>query len=322
MQRLSSKPAVPAAYTTEVDPDSAGQRVDNFLLRVLKGVPRAHVYRLIRSGQVRVNRGRVRASYRLEAGDLVRIPPVAQRPHPKPATGDMGLQWLEQRIIYEDGRVLVLDKPAGMAVHGGSGINLGCIEALRVLRPRQPAMDLVHRLDRGTSGCLLVAKRRSALRTLHGVLREGGMEKRYLALLKGSWQHGDLSVNVPLARERRGNGKLVHVAASGKRAQSNFRVVETFGRRATLMEVTIPTGRTHQIRVHAAHVGYPIAGDPRYGDPEFNEVMRGLGLKRMFLHAHTLGFTWPDSDEVFMISSSLPDDLREVRERLEREGAA
>ncbi len=321
MQRLTSKSASPAAYTTEVDLESAGQRVDNFLLRVLKGVPRAHVYQLIRSGQVRVNRGRVRASYRLKAGDLIRVPPVNQRPRTKPAIAETGLQWLEQRILYEDGRILVLDKPAGMAVHGGSGIQLGCIEALRTLRPRQPDMDLVHRLDRGTSGCLLVAKRRSALRALHGVLREGGMEKRYLALLRGSWQHGRLSLSVPLAKERRGDGKRVHVAAGGKRAQSDFRVIETYGRLATLMEVTIPTGRTHQIRVHSAHVGHPIAGDPRYGDSEFNEYMRGLDLRRMFLHAHALGFTWPDSGEVFMVSSQIPDDLRSVQERLQAEAA-
>jgi len=157
---------------------------------------------------------------------------------------------------------------------------------------------------------------------LHGVLREGGMEKRYLALLRGSWQHGRLSLSVPLARERRGDGKLVHVAAGGKQAQSDFRVIETYGRLATLMEVTIPTGRTHQIRVHSAHVGHPIAGDPRYGDTEFNEFMRGLGLRRMFLHAHALGFTWPDSGEVFMVSSPIPDDLRSVQERLQAEAAS
>ena len=311
-----SKPSSPGAYTTEVDADTAGQRVDNFLLRELKGVPRTHVYRLIRSGQVRVNSGRVRASYRLASGDTVRIPPVSLRARPKPAAAEEGLRWLEQRILYEDSRMLVLDKPPGMAVHSGSGVSIGCIEALRCLRPKLTAMDLVHRLDRDTSGCLLIAKRRSALRTLHGVLREGGMEKRYLALLMGNWQHCSHTVNLPLLRERDANGASVRVAEGGKPARSQFRVVEFYGLEATLVEVTIPTGRTHQIRVHAASMGHPIAGDVRYGDAEFNEHVRRLGLERMFLHAHAIGFTWPGSEEPFMASAPLPDDLREVQQRL------
>ena len=313
---MSPKPSSRGAYTTEVDADSAGQRVDNFLLRELKGVPRTHVYRLIRSGQVRVNSGRVRASYRLASGDTVRIPPVSQRARPKPAAAEEGLQWLEQRILYEDSRILVLDKPAGMAVHGGSGVSIGCIEALRCLRPKLTGMDLVHRLDRDTSGCLLVAKRRSALRALHAVLREGGMEKRYLALLRGNWQHGARTVDLPLLRQRGGGGASVRVAEGGKPAQSQFRVVEFYDHDATLVEVTIPTGRTHQIRVHAASMGHPIAGDPRYGDAAFNERMRRLGLERMFLHAHAIGFTWPGSEEPFMVSAPLPDDLRDVQQRL------
>jgi 23S rRNA pseudouridine955/2504/2580 synthase len=315
---VSSKPSAPAAYTTEVDSDSAGQRLDNFLLRELKGVPRTHVYRLIRSGQVRVNSGRVRASYRLEPGDTVRVPPVSQRARLKPAAVEEGLQWLERHVLYEDSRILVLDKPAGMAVHSGSGVSLGCIEALRCLRPKLTGMDLVHRLDRDTSGCLLVAKRRSALRALHGVLREEGMEKRYLALVMGNWQHGARTVDVPLLRQRDGSGPSVRVAEGGKPAESRFRVVEFYGRDATLMEVTIPTGRTHQIRVHAAYMGHPIAGDPRYGDAGFNERMRGMGLERMFLHAHAISFTWPGSDEPFMVSAPLPDDLRNVQQRLQQ----
>ena len=314
---MSSQPSN-AAYTTEVDSDAAGQRVDNFLLRMLKGVPRTHVYRLIRSGQVRVNSGRVRASHRLQVGDSVRIPPVSRSNRPRPAAAQAGLQWLEQHILYEDSRILVLDKPAGLAVHSGSGVTLGCIEALRCLRPRLTAMDLVHRLDRDTSGCLLVAKRRSALRTLHGILREGGMEKRYLALVMGNWQHGACTVNLPLLRQRGSGGPAVRVDARGKPAESRFRVVEFYGGDATLVEVTIPTGRTHQIRVHAAHMGHAIAGDPRYGDAAFNERMRGLGLGRMFLHAHAIGFTWPGSEEPFMVSSPLPDDLRGAQQRLQQ----
>lgn len=316
MQRTVSTPSTPFAYTSEVDPDLAGQRVDNYLLRVLKGVPRAHVYRLIRSGQVRVNGGRVRAGYRLKAGDAVRVPPVRRASRPRAAHAEAGLRWLEERIIYEDQRILVLDKPAGMAAHGGSGIDVGCIEALRCLRPQSQGMDLVHRLDRGTSGCLLVAKRRSALRLLHGLLRDGAMEKRYLALLAGSWRHGSVPVTAPLAKGRRGGSATVHVASHGKEAHTEFHVLTRYGERATFAEVKILTGRTHQIRVHAAHMGHPIAGDPRYGDADFNEFMRGLGLRRIFLHAHALGFAWPDSGEPVMVSSPLPEDLGEVQERL------
>lgn len=316
MQRIASTPSTSHAYTSEVDPEFAGQRIDNYLLRVLKGVPRAHVYRLIRSGQVRVNGGRVRAGYRLKAGDAVRVPPVRRPPRPRAERAEVGLRWLEERILYEDQRILVLDKPAGMAVHGGSGISLGCIEALRCLRPQSRGMDLVHRLDRGTSGCLLVAKRRSALRLLHGLLRDGAMEKRYLALLAGLWRHGNSPVNLPLARERRGGAASVRVARAGKQAHTEFHALTRYGERATYAEVTILTGRTHQIRVHAAHMGHPIAGDPRYGDADFNEFMRGLGLRRTFLHAHTLGFAWPHSGEPVMVSSPLPTDLAEAQARL------
>lgn len=316
MRPLISTTSAPVASTIEVDADDAGQRLDNFLLRQLKGVPRSHVYRLIRSGQVRVNRGRARASYRLAAGDSVRIPPVRFSPRAQPTGRGSGFDWLEQRILLEDQRILVLDKPAGMAVHGGSGIDVGCIEALRSLRPQCKGMDLVHRLDRGTSGCLLVAKRRSALRLLHGLWRDGDVEKRYLALLKGVWKRGSAAVSLPLARERRGGEMHVRVAAGGKPAHSEFRVVSTYARQATLAEVTILTGRTHQIRVHAAHLGHPIAGDPRYGDTDFNQRLHELGLKRMFLHAHALAFDWPDTGEAVLVSSPLPEDLRGVTDRL------
>jgi 23S rRNA pseudouridine955/2504/2580 synthase len=321
VQYRDSKPPGPSAYTTEIELDHAGQRLDNFLLRVLKGVPRTHVYRLIRSGQVRVNSGRVRASYRLKAGDNVRVPPVTQRARPKPELAQHGLQWLEDRVLFEDNRIIVLNKPAGMAVHSGSGVSLGCIEALRCLRPKAPDMDLVHRLDRGTSGCLLIAKRRSALRSLHALLRDGGMEKRYLALLDGVWAHGTFAVKQPLAKRHSSTGTIVRVAADGKVAQSEFRVVEFCGQAATLVEIRIPTGRTHQIRVHAAHMGHAVAGDPRYGNFEFNERMRTLGLNRMFLHAHALEFTWPDSDETFMVSAPLPDELREAQARIVASGS-
>ena len=209
-----------------------------------------------------------------------------------------------------------------MAVHAGTGIDFGCIEALRSLRPGLRTLDLVHRLDRGTSGCLLVAKRRSALRRLHRLLRDGGMNKRYLTLLRGSWQHGRVDVDAPLLTERQRNGEsFVSVSESGKLARSQFRVVESYGALATLMEVSIATGRTHQIRVHADYMGHPVAGDERYGDLEFNAELRKLGLRRIFLHAHAVDFVWPDSDEEFMISSPLPEDLRDVQLRLESSGS-
>ncbi len=311
-----------STYYQDIDSERVGQRLDNFLLGQLKGVPRSHVYRLIRSGQVRVNSGRVRVSYRLKVGDRVRVPPVSRRPASRPRIPEGGLQWLEDRILAEDSRLLVLDKPPGMAVHAGTGIDFGCIEALRSLRPGLRALDLVHRLDRGTSGCLLVAKRRSALRRLHRLLRDGGMKKRYLTLLKGSWQHGRVNVDAPLLTQRQRNGEsFVSVNESGKSALSQFRVVENYGARATLMEVSIATGRTHQIRAHAAYMGHPVAGDDRYGDADFNAELRKLGLRRIFLHAHAVEFVWPDSDEEFMISSPLPEDLRKVQRRLESSGS-
>lgn len=322
---MSTPPAASengSAYYHEVDPELVDQRLDNFLLGRLKGVPRSHVYRLIRSGQVRVNSGRVRASYRLKLGDRVRVPPVSRRTPADPRIPEGGLQWLEERILAEDSRLLVLDKPSGMAVHAGTGIDFGCIEALRSLRPKNSALDLVHRLDRGTSGCLLVAKRRSALRQLHGLLREGGMQKRYLTLLSGSWQHGNTDVNAPLSVRRQSNGEsFATVAKSGKRALSHFRVIDSYGTRATLMEVSIATGRTHQIRAHAAHMGHPVAGDDRYGDDDINRKFRKLGLRRIFLHAHAIDFVWPESDEEFMISAPLPEELRKVQLRLESSGS-
>lgn len=304
------------AVTTQVDSGSVGQRIDNYLLRVLKGVPRAHVYQLIRSGQVRINRGRIRASYRLRSGDTIRIPPVRTRPVGNANADASGLEWLEQRVVFEDERILVLDKPAGMAVHRGSGVSLGCIEALRCLRPKHADMDLVHRLDRGTSGCLLIAKKRSSLRALHALFRDGGIEKRYLALVRGAWPHGSITVDRPLRKERRGGSAVVVVDAAGKSASSHFALIDVFGSRASLVEVRIPTGRTHQIRVHAAVLGHPIAGDSQYGETEFNAQLGGLGLRRMFLHAHALAFSWPDTGVEVAVSAALPDELKGVLDRL------
>jgi 23S rRNA pseudouridine955/2504/2580 synthase len=306
----------PAARQRNIEAELAGQRLDNFLLSSLKGVPRSHVYRLIRSGQVRVNSGRVPPSYRLKSGDRVRVPPVAERRTGPILPKDGGFDWLNERIVFEDSRLIVLDKPAGLAVHGGSGISLGCIEALRALRPTLRGLELVHRLDRATSGCLLVAKRRSALRALHSLLREGGVEKRYLTLVKGQWR-GTAEIDAPLLTQRGDGEARVKVDPSGKPARSSFRLIDAAGTLASLLEIQIATGRTHQIRVHAAHLGHPLAGDERYGDPAFNVLLAGFGLHRMFLHAHSISFSWPDSSEKFSVSVPLPEELTEVLNALQ-----
>jgi 23S rRNA pseudouridine955/2504/2580 synthase len=317
-QKPSASPADrPKARQQEIDADTAGQRLDNFLLGTLKGVPRSHVYRLIRSGQVRVNSGRVNPRHRLKAGDLVRVPPVASRPVTPPSAAPDTLAWLADRVIYEDSRILVIDKPAGLAVHGGSSVSLGCIEALRLLRPEAKDLELAHRLDRGTSGVLLLAKRRSALRVLHELLREGLVRKQYLALVKGRWPEAKTEVDAPLVIRRVSGEARVKVDPEGKPAQSSFRVLERYGKTASLLEVAIATGRTHQIRVHANHVGHPVAGDDRYGDEDFNAYLRTFGLQRMFLHAHSLSFEWPENGEPFSASAPLPQDLRAVLTALE-----
>jgi 23S rRNA pseudouridine955/2504/2580 synthase len=301
-----------------IDETAAGQRIDNWLLSRLKGWPRSHVYRLLRSGQVRVNSGRRPADYRLVAGDRVRLPPQAR---PARDDGRAGVppalrQRLATCIIAEDEHFLVLDKPAGLAVHGGSGISFGVIEILRALRPEAAFLELVHRLDRETSGCLLVAKRRPALRALHEQFRENQVEKRYLALVRGRWQRGRDTVDLALEVEHRAAGERhVVVGAAGKPATTSFRLVEDFGA-ASLLEVMPHSGRTHQIRVHARAVSHPLAGDERYGDPDFNTDMAGLGLRRLFLHAHLLGFRHPQSGEPRSISAPLPVELASVLERL------
>jgi 23S rRNA pseudouridine955/2504/2580 synthase len=316
-KHTSGRVGAPGVRHRDIDAERAGQRLDNYLLGELKGVPRSHVYRLIRSGQVRVNSGRTSPSYRLQAGDRVRVPPVGVRPPAELTATPDRLEWLNERILYEDTKLLVLDKPAGLAVHGGSNVSLGCIEALRLLRPQSKDLELAHRLDRGTSGCLLLAKRRSALRVLHELLREGEVDKRYLALVQGRWPDSKSKIDAPLVTRRVGGEARVKVDDAGKEARSTFRVVDRFGKTASLLEVSIDTGRTHQIRVHAAHAGHPVAGDERYGDKDFNEYLKAFGLTRMFLHAHALSFDWPDTGEPFAASAPLPAELKAVLTALE-----
>jgi 23S rRNA pseudouridine955/2504/2580 synthase len=301
--------------------EDAGQRLDKVLARLLPQVPRSHLFRLLRKGEVRVNGKRAGPDQRLAAGDELRLPPVRETP-PEVVEGPRPVpRWLieqiESAIVHEDERLLVVNKPSGVAVHGGSGITFGVIEALRASRPDE-TLELVHRLDRDTSGCLLVARRRSSLRALHALLREEeGFDKRYLALLKGKWELGQKTIDAPLNTEARvGGERTVRVDPNGKSAASQFKVVQFFGTLATLVEVRLLTGRTHQIRVHAAHAGHPVAGDEKYGEPLFNAQLRALGLKRLFLHAHSIGYTDEPRRVDVSISAPLPDELKAALDRI------
>jgi len=290
-----------------IDADAAGQRVDNFLHRELPGVPRARVYRLLRRGEVRVNGGRVRAEYRLEAGDEVRIPPVRLREEGPAPSADRAAAILDN-VVYEDKKLLVIDKPAGIAVHGGSGISHGVIELLRAARPDLKDLSLVHRLDRETSGCLVIAKKRSALRALHEKFREGIVEKNYLALVVGDWQFGEQLIDAPLlVTHRKGGERHVIVSPDGKAAQTRVRLSKTYGK-FSLVQCSPLTGRTHQIRVHLQSAGFPIAGDDRYGDPDANKRVKALGLARLFLHAQSISFPDEHGNELHF-AAPLPDDL-------------
>jgi 23S rRNA pseudouridine955/2504/2580 synthase len=317
--QIPPKPTTSAptkARIVEVDEERAGQRIDNFLLASLKGVPKSRVYRMLRKGEVRVNKGRIKAHYRLKSGDAVRIPPVRMaEPEALVSPGARVLKRIESSIIAEEKGFLLLNKPTGIAVHGGSGLKYGVIEALRMLRPDAPYLELVHRLDRDTSGCLLIAKRRSVLREMHRLLREKGMDKRYLALVKGQWQGGERRVDAPLLKYTVKSGeRLVRVSDEGKPAVSIFRPVTIFAD-ASLVEVSLLTGRTHQIRVHAESIGHPIVGDDKYGDEAFNRQMKQYGVRRLFLHARSLGFSLKGLDEQlpdYQFTAPLGDELEAV----------
>jgi len=306
------------ARTVRVPEDRDGQRLDNFLLGQLKGAPRSLVYKLVRSGQVRVNGGRAKADRKLEGGDEVRIPPVRlEVPGEKAAPPAGFMAALDAAIVFEDARLLALNKPSGVASHGGSGISFGAIETLRALRPGH-TLELVHRLDRDTSGLLVIAKKRSALTELQALMREeGGIAKRYLALLTGRLPDGVMSVDAPLhIGLRQGGERHVQVNAAGKASLSHFRALERRGGQS-YCEVRIETGRTHQIRVHAQHIGHPIAGDDKYGDAEANRRLREqAGLKRLFLHASTLEFALDGGRAPYLLNAPLAPDLVAVLDRL------
>jgi len=301
-----------AANQLVVEEGGDGQRIDNFLHKTLKGVPKSHIYRILRSGEVRLNAGRAKPDTRLVAGDVLRIPPIrtapAHRGVPRSVAGIA-----IPPILHEDDVLMALDKPPGLAVHGGSGIVFGLIERLRHARPDAKFLELVHRLDRDTSGVLLVAKKRAALTALHTALREGAVEKRYLVLVRGRWR--DAIRNVDLALETRvvGEGdRRVRVAAGGRAARTVFRRIRTWPNRVpplALLDAELKTGRTHQIRVHLTHLGFPLAGDDKYGDFTWNRALAKDGLKRMFLHAHRLRFAHPLDGRAIVIESPLPRDL-------------
>lgn len=299
------------ARMVEAGAGDAGQRIDNFLLRVLRGVPRGHVYRLLRRGEVRVNGRRAKPTYRLASADQVRIPPVRETRH---ADGELPahlLARLRDCIVYENGSVLVVNKPAGIAVHAGSGLGGGLIDGLRTLRPDLPELSLVHRLDRDTSGCLLLARDRRTLRELQLALRERAFTKIYQAVLAGEWLQTEATVDVPLTRDvRRGNERIVRVDhATGQAARSHFRRLAT-GAGMTHVEVRIETGRTHQIRVHAAHLGHPVIGDDKYGRRRVTRDLLGYRPPRLFLHASSLSF--PLAGETLTVESPVPDGFREL----------
>lgn len=294
------------ATLLEVGEESAGQRIDNFLIRRLKGVPKSHVYRILRSGEVRVNSGRIKQDYRLKATDQVRVPPIrVAAPEARPAAKPLGLP-----VVFEDAALIVIDKPSGVAVHGGSGISFGVIESMRAERPKAKFLELAHRLDRDTSGLLMVAKKRSALVELHRMLREGEIRKDYVAIVSGAWKGGSRRVEVPLHKFVTAEGeRRVSARADGQRAVTVFTPLAV-GTDATKLEARLLTGRTHQIRVHAAHLGHPILGDDKYGDFELNRRLAKTGVKRLFLHARRLSLRHPLTGDAIEFEAALPPDMQ------------
>ncbi len=305
--------ALPKVVYVEITEDNSDQRLDNFLITRLKGVPKSHIYRIVRKGEVRVNKGRVDVKYRLVAGDIVRVPPVRVAERSEESYVPQGLQAaLQQGILFEDDGFLIINKPAGFAVHGGSGVSSGIIEGLRLLRPEAHFLELVHRLDKDTSGCLLIAKKRSALRLLQELFRNSEIQKTYQALLSGRWARKKLVVTAPLLKNAgKGGERIVVISPSGKAAETLFRRLQLFAN-ATLVEASPKTGRTHQIRVHAASLGHPIIGDDRYGVDEINKTFKAKGYKRMFLHAQTLRFQHPVTGALMTISAPLPAQLENL----------
>ena len=310
MKDLNKPASRPQVQTLEIGEESAAQRIDNFLLRTLRGVPKSHVYRVLRSGEVRVNSGRVGPDYRLQIGDRVRVPPV------RVSTAVKTARPAEFPVVHEDASLLVVDKPAGVAVHGGSGVSYGVIESLRAARPQTKFLELAHRLDRDTSGLLIVCKKRSALVELHRQLREGEVEKIYAAIVKGVPERDAFEISEPLHKYVTGAGeRRVSVREGGMTALTKATVVRKGGE-ASLLEIRLLTGRTHQIRVHLAHAGHPVLGDDKYGDFELNRALAKRGVKRLFLHAARLAFAHPLTGERVRLQAPVPPDMKAFAETL------
>jgi 23S rRNA pseudouridine955/2504/2580 synthase len=298
----------------EIGEEGSGQRIDNYLSRHLKGVPKSHIYRILRSGEVRVNGKRIDQTYRLQEGDVLRIPPV--RVAERENAGEY-VPAAEFPILYEDDALLAIDKPAGTAVHGGSGVSFGVIEQLRRARPQARFLELVHRLDRETSGVLLLAKKRSALTAMHEIMREGNSDKRYLTLVLGQWKNARQHVKLPLHKFDTPQGeKRAMVREDGQASHTIFTLQKSWPE-FSLLEAQLKTGRTHQIRVHLSHLGFPIAGDDKYGDFARNKQLAKLGLKRMFLHAHSIAFNHPLTGEPMSFIAPLPKELQRFVDKLD-----
>jgi 23S rRNA pseudouridine955/2504/2580 synthase len=302
-----------------IDEAFAGQRIDNFLVTKLKSLPKTRLYRLLRKGEIRVNKKRIGPDYRLQTGDIIRLAPMRlEEKPPAPRPGHYQVALLADRILYEDKNLLIINKPAGIPVHGGTKTSLGIIEILRNMYPKLPHLELAHRLDLGTSGCLILAKKRSTLKELHTLLREGKVHKVYLALTKGQWKKTDYRVDAPLRKNHMSSGeRIVKVDPEGKPSLTVFKPIKSYSD-STLVEATLHTGRTHQIRVHSRYRQHPIAGDDKYGDAEFNKKMRQLGLKRLFLHSNMVEFTLPGTGEHIKVIAPLDADLQQSLDHMER----
>lgn len=319
-QNVGEKPQV--RFIT-IDGEDAGQRIDNFLLRTLKGVPKSMIYRLLRKGEIRVNKKRTKPVYKLAVDDILRIAPIRVSEESAPVSTKLNIvSSLEQHILFEDERLIVINKPSGMAVHGGSGLSFGLIEALRALRPDARMLELVHRLDRDTSGCLVVAKKRSALRNLHEQLRNKKVQKYYHALVKGRWSNKLTKVTEGLRKNDLKSGERVVIVdnVNGKESETRYKVVQHYSD-CTLVRAFPVTGRTHQIRVHCQCKGHPIAGDPKYGHEDFDAQLKGKGLKRLFLHASSIEFTHPLTEERLKIEAPLDPSLEKVLKNLTKASA-
>lgn len=315
MSKISAT-RVPARYI-HINEGQSGQRLDNYLHTYLKKVPKTRIYRMVRKGEVRVNKKRVLPAYRLQVGDQLRIPPLHQDLINLPPKPSLGLvKQLKARILYENKDLLIIDKPAGMPVHGGTGVSAGIVEALRQIFPEYPELELAHRLDRDTSGCLVLAKKRKALREFHQLLRQGQVCKIYWALTQGKWRQSELRVDVPLYKNRLHSGeRIVKVETDGKPSLTVFKLLSTY-QDASLVAARLHTGRTHQIRVHAAYQKHPIAGDSKYGDLIFNQKMQAYGLKRLFLHAYSIEFCMPTAEKRILVTAPLDPELEQCLEAL------